>query len=157
VSISDLAAHHRYRVRLLASREANSLLMPYFETFSFIADPNSYKPIAVPFYASGVIEGSVLRQIGTEQRPVLGLRLLVQGSDSTAVSVPVFGDGTFYHFGLRPGRYEVRIDPQQLAALGLAATPEVRSIALRPGREGDVVRSLNFVLTPAEEHVRQGR
>lgn len=154
IHISDLTAHHEYRARLVPRRIANPLWTPAFEGFSFVADPNRYKHIAVPFYAAGVIEGSVLVRRGSKEVPIVGLRLHVRAESGDEVIVPVFGDGTFYHIGLRPGTYQVAVDPAQLEVLGVVALPASRTLEIRHTRDGDLVGDLHFVLIDGRSAAR---
>lgn len=146
VYASDLTAHHRYSVRLLPGRTSNPLWIPSVESFSFIADPYRYKRIDIPFHAAGVIDGSVVRQTAAGDKPVPGLRMRVQGTDGTVIIVPVFGDGTFYHLGVKPGTYVVDVDPAQLEVLDVASAPAAREIEIGHSRDGVVLGNLDFVL-----------
>jgi len=127
----------------------NPLWMPKNPVFTFIADPNRYKAIDVPFFVAGVVEGNVVRRIGSEDRPVAGLKVHLHGLDSDVqMDLPTFSDGSFYHMGLTPGRYEVQVDSMQLAILGVTARPATRIFTVHETPSGDVVEGLDFVLVP---------
>ena len=121
--------------------------MPRSPLFAFVADPNRYTPIDVPFFVAGVVEGNVVRRIGAEDRPVAGLKLRLHGLDAElGLDLPTFSDGTFYHMGLPPGRYVVQVDSTQLAILGVVARPATRTFTVRETPTGDLVEGLDFVL-----------
>jgi hypothetical protein len=77
-----------------------------------------------------VIEGRVVRETPSGTVPVAGLelRLRRQGTEEQR-SLTSFSDGAFYLMGVKPGEYELTVDPGDLERLGLAADPLAFSLA----------------------------
>jgi len=121
----DLPAYQRFAASVDVSGVRNPLWIPKFQLFAFIADPNRYKAIDVPFFVGGVLEGSVVRRVGEEERAVAGLKVHLKGVNvDYHVDLPTFSDGTFYQMGVPPGRYTLEVDAAQLSLLGVRAEPD---------------------------------
>ena len=111
-------------------------------------DPNQFKKISLPVLPMGEVSGMVLddRQCG------LG-RVLVCVNDESGklvASIQSEPDGYFTYFGLRPGKYVLSIDPQQLQILRKKA-PEI-PFTIRPDELGDLVDVGNVVLHREKEN-----
>jgi hypothetical protein len=146
---TDLPAYRRYNASVDVSGVRNPLWIPKFRDFAFETDPNRYKRIDVPFFVGGVVEGTVVRRAGAQDRAVPGLKLHIRSvAGDFEAEVPTFGDGTFYYMGVPPGQYVIRIDPAQLELLGMVAQPAERRFEVRATATGDFVERLDFVLTP---------
>ncbi|HUH11572.1 MAG TPA: carboxypeptidase-like regulatory domain-containing protein, partial [Longimicrobiales bacterium] len=144
----DLIAYQRYSVDIDPNALGNPLWVPQYDSFSFIAEPNVIRDIDVPFYVAGVVEGRVTD--GSEEaRGVQGLEVrIVDQAGATVASVETFSDGTFYHMGLRPGRYTARLSTDQLVRLGLRAEPAEVEFSVAATEYGDFVEGLRFVVRP---------
>jgi hypothetical protein len=149
VRATDLPAYQRVTANVDVSGVRNPLWMPKAQLFAFITDPNRYKPIDIPFFVAGVVEGTVVRRRAGEDRPVAGLKLRLRRVDMDfQVDLPTFSDGTFYHMGVPPGRYTIEPDSVQLEILGVSAEPATRTFEVRETSSGDFVERLDFVLVP---------
>lgn len=149
----NLLAYEQYSVEVDQSRVRNPLWVPRFETFSFITDPNSHKVIDIPFYVSGMVTGSVLREReggATEAVPGMKLHIRQVGGEKRWTE-PVFSDGSFYKVGLPPGDYEAYVDAAQLDVLKATAYPAVQRFTVEMTAEGDMVEDVHFRLRPREE------
>ncbi|HKU62059.1 MAG TPA: carboxypeptidase-like regulatory domain-containing protein [Gemmatimonadales bacterium] len=131
-AVSDSAG--RYRVWDLPSFEpvlvavdsatlASPLWVPTHGSVSVETGPNRFRELDLPILPGGVIEGRVLRDTPTGQQPVAGARLLLRrrGTDEVR-ALTSFSDGAFYLMGVKPGEYELRLDPSDLERLGLGDT-----------------------------------
>ncbi|HEV3486062.1 MAG TPA: carboxypeptidase-like regulatory domain-containing protein, partial [Vicinamibacterales bacterium] len=149
VLATELLAYHRYYVQVETRAVLNPLWRPQFTSFSFVADPNRFQAIDIPFHAAATVQGTVTRGGDNSGRVVPGLRVHVMSVDGSLVDmIPTFADGSFYHEGLPPGRYVVRLDPAQLDILAVTSSPAERTFDVRPGRDGASVEGLDFVLLP---------
>ncbi|MFN2567971.1 MAG: hypothetical protein ABR499_23535 [Gemmatimonadaceae bacterium] len=147
---TDLPAYQRYGATIDVSGVRNPLWMPKFRAFSFVTDPNRYKRIDVPFFVGGVVEGTVVRRVGGEDRPVAGLKVHLEGVGvDFRVDLTTFSDGSFYHMGVPPGRYVLQVDTAQLNLLSAVTEPAARSFEVRETATGDFVERLDFVLVAA--------
>jgi outer membrane protein OmpA-like peptidoglycan-associated protein len=122
--------------------------MPKTTEFSFIADPNSFKPIDVPCYTAGIIEGSVLKVYGKHKIAQSGIKIHVLSEDkSWSTEIPVYSDGNFYYMGIPPGNYTAYVDSIQLDILNLYSSPESITFTIKKNLSGDEYSNLNFELT----------
>lgn len=144
----DLLAYYRYSVRIDETSVRNPSLVPAVREFSFVTDPNSYKPIDVPFYVGGEVEGVVTLRDERGTRPLAGARLEVRCLDGCEYegSTATFADGSYYLPALPPGRYEISLAEEQLRAIGGRADPGVRTFRLEFDPIGDFVTGLDFVV-----------
>lgn len=144
----DLLAYYRYSVRIDDTSVRNPALVPFEREFSFVTDPNSYKPIDVPFYVGGEVEGTVTVEDAAGARPLPGARLRVRCVEGCEFegSTATFADGSYYLSALPPGRYVIEVDAEQLASIGGEAAPAARAFRLDVDPIGDLVSGLDFVV-----------
>lgn len=155
--ITQLLPYYRYDMEINRAALSNPLLVPEVENFSFITDPNQYKPIEIPFYQSGVISGTVDRILSDSTRhSVGGLRLQLESvTDSTATgrkyaeTIRTFSDGSFYTYEVPPGAYRLYVEQEQLGFLDAAARPDTVRFSIEALAEGDFVEGLQITLVPS--------
>jgi hypothetical protein len=142
-----LLPYTRYNIDIVESSISNPLWMPKAYAFSAITEPNIYKPIDVPFYATGVLDGSVFMQVGNKLEAVPGIEIHVQSvNDKYRKDIRVFADGSFYQMGVPPGKYIAYVDSTQLGVLGASCDPPIRSFDVRITAEGDYIEGMKFLL-----------
>ncbi len=147
IVVSELIPYSAYFGKLLDSKVENPLLVPKFKEFSFIADPNKYKRIDIPFYFAGEINGSIKKQNGKDLLPLAGMKIKIENKSNGQIrKVSSFSDGTFYYFGLLPGKYRIYIDNEILKKLGLKSYPEYYDLEIKSVETGDYFDKLNFIL-----------
>jgi hypothetical protein len=145
--VRRLLPYTRYNIDIIESSISNPLWMPKTYAFSVITEPNIYKPIDVPFYASGVLDGSVLMQIGNTISAVPGIEIHVQSTkDKYRKDVRAFADGSFYVMGIPPGNYIAYVDSAQLGILEASSDPPIHSFDVRITTEGDYIDGIKFLL-----------
>ncbi len=122
--IWDLPAFEPVLVAVDSSTLASPLWVPAYNAVSVETGPNRFRSLDIPILPAGVIEGRVVRETVDSTVPVAGARLLLRrhGSSQTAQLV-TFSDGGFYLIGVKPGSYELAVDPSVLARLGLSSWP----------------------------------
>lgn len=149
----NLLPYTQYSADIDLSSIKNPLLIPKMKSFSFVTDPNSYKSIDIPFFAGGIVDGTVLKIEGESTSAIPGLTLEIK-EVGTGVqrTLAVFGDGTFYFMGLPPGKYEAYVDSAQLSVLDVYADPAVLSFEVKPSRTGDYVEGLKILLRDKKPH-----
>jgi cell division septation protein DedD len=143
----NLLPYTQYSADIDVGSIKNPLWIPKEKSFSFISDPNSYKKIDIPFFAGGIVDGTVLKiEDGTATAiPGLSLEIRSVGSDFKK-TLSVFGDGSFYYMGLPPGEYKAYVDSSQLAILDLESDPSILTFKVKPTKEGDYVEGLKIFL-----------
>ncbi|HVH08464.1 MAG TPA: hypothetical protein VM736_01605 [Gemmatimonadales bacterium] len=124
------------------------LLVPAFASALLEPGPNEFRALNVPVVQAGVIEGRVVRARGGEEEGVAGVALrLVERRRGFEQHFTTFSDGAFYVMGVKPGDYELRVEPRVLAALRASATP--LALHVDPGPAGAALSGLVVRLTPA--------
>ena len=147
IVVSELIPYSGYLGKLLDSKYENPLLVPMFKEFSFIADPNKYKKIDIPFYYAGEINGNIKKQNENNIIPLAGLKIIIENKlNGKTQKVSSFSDGTFYYFGLLPGKYKIYIDNGLLEKLKLKSYPECYDLEIKSVETGDYYDKLNFIL-----------
>jgi hypothetical protein len=143
--IWDLPAFEPVLVAVDSSTLTSPLWVPTYNSVSVETAPNRFRGLDIPILPGGVIEGRVVRQTVDSVVPVAGLRLLLRrhGSSQTARLV-TFSDGGFYLIGVKPGAYELSVDPAVLARLGLASAPV--GFTVPPSVDGATVDGLELRL-----------
>ncbi len=147
---SQMQPNFRYNMELNKGSIRNPMLVPDFEKFSIITDPNTFKKIDIPFYMSGVFEGEVQRQYENNQtQGIGGVKVLLTKKDgSYSKEFRSFSDGTFYEYEIPPGEYELKIDSGQLDILKVKSNPAKIDFTVQAKPEGDFIAGLSFVLIP---------
>ena len=150
VYFSQMQPYYFYNMELNKGAINNPMLVPDFEKFGVITDPNRFKKIEIPFYMSGVIEGSVQRVYDNNlQKGVGGLKLTLKKVNSEySLELRTFGDGSFYAYEIPPGKYNLFIESEQLSILKATAAPEILEFEIKATPEGDFVEGLEFLLYP---------
>ncbi len=154
IHMMQLQAYNRLNAHINKSAITNPLYIPEVEEFSFIADPNQFKPINIPFYQSGVISGNVyrMRTDTSDKEPVAGLRLKLSGMDDDfSKEMRTFSDGGFYTMEIPPGKYHLQVDSTQLDFLDVNSNPETRTFRVEAKSQGDFVEGLHFILRPRKD------
>ncbi|HEV8265571.1 MAG TPA: hypothetical protein VGQ06_11510 [Gemmatimonadales bacterium] len=109
------------------------LLVPAFGRVSIVPGPNRFRSLDIPVVQAGVIEGRVVRA----GRGVGGVTLILTerrtGAQRTLVT---FTDGAFYLMSVKPGSYDLTVDPRVLDALGVDADPLPFTLAPTPNGVG---------------------
>lgn len=145
IHLTQLQAYNRINLDINKAALRNPLLIPAFDQFSFVADPNQFKVIDIPFYTSGIISGTVQRVHNGTKTPLPGLRLhLANKEHSFLKELRTFSDGTFYAYEIPPGTYSLEIDSAQLEFLDAVSVPQQLTFEVRPRAMGDFIENLDF-------------
>jgi hypothetical protein len=143
--IWDLPAFEPVLVAVDTATLASPLWMPAYGSMSVETGPNRFRSVDIPIVPGGVIEGRVVRQTPDSIVAIPGARLLLRrhGSSQTAGLV-TFSDGGFYLIGVKPGDYELSVEPAVLGRLGLSAWPIAFTVPSDP--DGATVDGLELRL-----------
>ncbi|MEP1140495.1 MAG: hypothetical protein ABJH44_09725 [Balneola sp.] len=148
--ITQMQPYFKYNMEINKGAIKNPLLVPQQEKFGVISDPNFFKPIDIPFYSSGIIEGVVDRRYDSDnQDGIGGIRLYLKDIEkNTSQELRTFSDGSFYSYEIPPGNYELSIDPSQLEILESKSFPSKIDIEIEALADGDFVEGLSFLIAP---------
>ncbi len=110
--------------------------------------PNHFKEIYVPVEVLGEVGGMVYFNDGNKisGQGRISINILDQKGQKAAGLLSE-GDGYFSYLGLAPGKYTAEIDPEQLQKLGYKAMPEAIEFEIKVDQYGDIVDTLEFVLS----------
>lgn len=149
VRVTQLQSFYRYNMTINERMIPDPTLRPAREAFSFIADPNQFKRIEIPFYKTGIAEGQVLIAGPAGMRPQGGIRVDVIGLDNSfRETVRTFHSGEFYSENIPPGRYKLEVSLAQLDLLGVVPGEPLYTFEIRGTSEGDYVGGLEILLIP---------
>ncbi len=144
--LEQLQSYYRYNLSVNRNAIADPTLVPIKNNFSFIADPNQYKRIEIPFYRGGIIEGTVMVQRGEKMLGQGGLRLTINGLDNEYTEViRTFSDGGFYATDIPPGRYTLLVDEAQQGFIS-ASQKEPLMFEIKALADGDYQEGLEIIL-----------
>ncbi len=145
--ISQLQNYWKYSAEIILPSSSDPTLAPLYYQFSFIADPGRFKQIEIPFYRTGILEGTVYLKSDSSKIEMAGVRLLLINLDTkdTAI-IRTFNDGSYYKMSLLPGHYSLEVDTVQLHYLGVSSIPSQRSIEVKQIVGGDDIKKLDFIL-----------
>lgn len=143
----DLLPFEPVRLYVDSASIDSPLLVPEFGLTTVELAPNRFRTLDVPISPAGVIEGRVVRRVGgaTETMPAVVL-VLTDRKSGVKRRFSTFSDGTFYAMGVKPGDYELMVDPRTLDGWQLKGDPLRFSFAPTP--EGAGRSGLELVLTP---------
>ncbi len=120
---------------------------PRYTAFSFRSDPNVFKPLDVPVFVGGTVEGEVRWLHAGKQHPAKGFTVHLRSTETDfEASMPVFSDGSFYAYRIPPGTYHARVDRRQLKTYGMISEPPRRTVRVRALKDGDRVTGVDFVV-----------
>ncbi len=148
----QLQPYQRYNFEINKSAIRNPMLNPGIEKFSIVTDPNQYKPVDIPFYMAGVVEGRVDRERDGMLEPVAGIRVHLKQTDGDfTATLRTFSSGNFYEMEIPPGTYTVYVDEDQLGYLNVASDPETYEFEIERTSDGDFIEHLDFRLYYRED------
>ncbi len=152
VRIGQLQSYFRYNLQVIRRALPNPMLAPGKNDFSFVADPNQYKRIEIPFYRTGIIDGTVYFIRDGVRHTQGGLRLQIKGVDvDFETTERNFSDGTFYAMDMPPGQYTIEVDPAQLDFLDAHMPDGPKEFEIRALAEGDFVEGMEVVIESRAE------
>jgi len=123
------------------------LLVPAFGSASIEPGPNRFHTLDIPLVPAGVVEGRVRRVTPQGPEAVAGVTLVLTDRRSGARrSFATFSDGAFYVLGIKPGLYDLTVDPHVLDVLNATAQPLRVTVAPTPTGVG--ASDLDVLLTP---------
>ena len=150
--ITRLHNYWRYEAEIVQSALPNPTLAPVVHKFSFDADPNRFKPIDIPLYRTGVIEGTLFLKTDSEfLKGLAGARIFLRCRKHDFEKIlHTFSDGGFYAMNLLPGEYTLEVDPVQIGFLNAQCIPQKLEFEIKPVADGDYIEELEMILVVSE-------
>jgi hypothetical protein len=126
---------------------SSPLLVPAFASALLEPGPNRFRALNIPIVQAGVVEGRVSREAGGGRGGVPGVTLrLTNRRTGVTQRFTTFSDGAFYVLGVKPGDYDLTVDPGALDALQATAVP--LRVRLAPTATGVGASGLEVELRP---------
>jgi hypothetical protein len=122
---------------------ASPLWVPAYAATMVELPPNRYRTLDIPILPGGTVEGRVLQPSGALASGGIVLVFTHRESGERRL-VTTFGDGGFYAIGMRPGEWEVSVDPKCLTKLNQTAKP--MTFTMQAEVDGAVVEGLDIQL-----------
>ena len=144
VRVFDLNAFVNYTIEFSANSLDNIAWRYKHKTYKILVDPNQYKRVFIPVISVGEISGMVY--LGSRGQGRVNLQILDEKENIVVETLSEF-DGYYSYLGLKPGKYTVRIDPEQLKILNYKALPKVHQVTIKVSEYGDIVDGLDFTLS----------
>ena len=139
-SVWDLVAFEPTRVSIDSLSVPNPLWVPAVSLAEIPVGPSTYRAFDVPLTMGGEISGRVFLD---QNGGIGGVRLILANTATGQERViTTFSDGEFYAFGVRPGDYELRVDPGPLEALNLRSEISAILFSVETVAGGDRVSDL---------------
>jgi len=147
IFIPAVSPNRNLVVKLDADSLGDPFLVPSKKGVSIVAHPGGTARVDFPVVTTGEIDGTVFKVSGTKVFPVSGAEVQMLDADGNVVrELRSAFDGFYLMEFVPPGDYSLRINPDQLAKLGLV-TEGVRRATI--AGDGTVVSGQDFVLRPA--------
>ena len=145
VRVLDLNAFVNYTIKF-SNTDLNYVSWRFKKkNYQVLVDPNQYKHVYVPIITVGELSGTVSENTTKGQS---GVRLQIYDNKETKVAETLTEyDGYYNYLGLKPGKYTVRIDPEQLKNLNYKALPKVHQVTIKVSEYGDIIDDLDFTLS----------
>jgi hypothetical protein len=100
------------------------LWVPAYSAIRIEPLPNRFTTLNIPILPGGMVEGMVIRESDQGDVVIPGAGLIFRHLKTGQTrDVTTFSDGMFYEMSIRPGEWEITVDPRVEARLGLRATP----------------------------------
>ena len=108
---------------------ASPLWVPSFSSATLESGPNRFRIVDIPVAPGGLIEGRV-EWADDSVRSGGGLALVLRNlKTGTERIIVTFTDGAFYAMGIKPGEYELTVDPKLAGRRGIASEPVRTTVA----------------------------
>ena len=148
VRVFDLNAFVNYTIKFSANSLDNIAWRFKHKTYKILVDPNQYKRVFIPVISVGEISGTVYLNSNStiKGQSRVTLQILDEKENIVVETLSEF-DGYYSYLGLKPGKYTVRIDPEQLKKLNYKALPKVHQVTIKVSEYGDIVDGLDFTLS----------
>lgn len=142
--LGGLAEARPALVRVSPGSLADPFAAPARAAFEITPRPGRIHAVEIAIVTAGEIEGVVRLADHAGGRAMAGLTLqLLDEAGNPAGEARTEYDGFYVIQGVRPGRYALRIDPEEARRYGLAAT-STRPVTVEPA--GGVVSGMDFII-----------
>ena len=122
--VTQLPGYERLLAAVDTTTLASPLWLPAFGAIEFETQPNRFITLNIPVLSGGVIDGRLIRRAPEGTVPVPGATLILRHLKTGRTrTITTFSDGGFYALSIRPGEWEIQVDPAVVARFGTRADP----------------------------------
>ncbi|AWG20477.1 hypothetical protein FFWV33_02495 [Flavobacterium faecale] len=151
VRVSDLNAFVDYHVQFVNTDLDNISWRFKHNNYQIQIDPNQYKKVDVPIECVGEITGMVYFHKKDEKKGLGRVSIHIYDEKGKKVAETLSeSDGYYSYLGLKPGKYLVRPDDEQLQKLKFQSSPVKYEIGFKVTEEGEIVEGLDFNIRSIE-------
>lgn len=151
IIISELEPYTNCFVEISLSNIDNIAWKINNQSLDVAVNPNQLRLIEVPVKVMGEASGMIFRTKGNSTRGQDRITIKFYNNKGKMVGSTLSErDGYYSYLGLPPGKYTVKVDPEQLVRLKMSVTPDVIPITILPYIDGDIETELDFILTEIE-------
>ena len=148
IRVLDLTPYTSYLLELDKNSFDNISWQMQTETMKVMIDPNQFKTIEVPISIMGEASGTVYSGSNGQGR----ILVCFYRNDSILVARTLTeSDGYYTYLGLKPGKYTVRIDREQLKRINMVSAPQQMPVTFSNSMDGDMIDGIDFLLSPDGE------
>jgi len=144
IHILDLVPYTSYFLELDKNSFDNIGWQMHNLTMKVNVDANQFQTIEIPVSVMGEASGNVYLDSKGQGRILVGFYRI---DKSLAGRIMTESDGYYSYLGLTPGKYDARIDPDQLKKLKMVSVPESIPINIAPSKDGTILDGLDFHLS----------
>ncbi len=145
--VTGLSAYQPRSVAIDPGSLADPYWVPVRDGVEVVSRPGKTALVDFPVTTSGEIDGTVFLRRGETLTEIANVQLqLVNASGEVVAETKSAFDGFYLFQFVRPGRYAVRVAPEQVERLRLLPPPPAEA---EIGPDGDVVAGLDLVLERA--------
>ena len=132
VYLQHLAPYSPVDVSISLRSLDNPLLEPSKKGVRFFPSPGHVQYVDLPVVAIGEIDGSVSTEDAAQSNYLRGLevQLLEHASHRKVQSAIIDPDGFFWLHSVKPGEYEIQLDPKALETRRLHSNPARRTVKI---------------------------
>lgn len=151
VRVSDLNAFVDYNIQFVNTDLDNISWRFKHNNYQVQIDPNQYKKVDVPVECVGEVIGMVYFCKKDEKKGLGRLIIHIYDEKGNKVAETLSeSDGYYSYLGLKPGKYLVRPDDEQLQKLKFQSAPVKYEIGFKITEEGEIVDGLDFNIRSIE-------
>lgn len=144
---TDLDPYSYYKIKINPFTLDNPLYRPKYKTYEVYTDPGRFKPIPIPIYITGMVEGFIIAAEDKQNKNISGINIILESENGTKIIRQTFSDGEFIFDDVPPGKYKIYIDSNDLAARGFRTDMLYKEIEVKSLADGDIINDVEFKLT----------
>ncbi len=146
--LGELPPHAYANLEIDRKTLVDPFLLPVPDGISLVSRPGRVEILPMPVVMTGEIDGMVYLHQGEATFPAGGLKLKLLDKENTVVAeVESTYDGFYLFDFIKPGRYSIQVDPEQLNRLGMVNVNQVANLTIEGS--GTILSDQIILLEPA--------